>query len=52
MIDTKWTGTDFDRREMRTLNLQQVVRVSVLADTLLMLLLPLTSLTTVTAQLR
>jgi hypothetical protein len=32
MIDPKWTGTDFDRREMRTLNLDQVVRVSALPD--------------------
>ena len=30
MIDSKWTGTEFDRREMQTLNLQQVVRVSTL----------------------
>jgi hypothetical protein len=28
MLDPKWTGTDLDRREMQTLNLQQVVRVS------------------------
>ena len=28
MLDPKWTGTDFDRREMRTLNIDQVVRVS------------------------
>ena len=28
MLDPKWTGTDVDRREMRTLNLDQVVRVS------------------------
>jgi hypothetical protein len=27
MLDQKWTGTDFDRREMRTLKLDQVVRV-------------------------
>jgi hypothetical protein len=26
MLDPKWAGTDNDRREMRTLNLQQVVR--------------------------
>jgi hypothetical protein len=30
MLDAKWTGTDIDRREMRTLNLEQVVRVSTL----------------------
>jgi hypothetical protein len=30
MIDPKWTGTDFDRRDMRTLNIEQVVRVSAL----------------------
>jgi hypothetical protein len=28
MLDPKWTGTDRDRSEMRTLKLQQVVRVS------------------------
>jgi hypothetical protein len=28
MLDPIWTGTDFDRREMRTLKLEQVVRVS------------------------
>ena len=28
MLDPKWTGTDADRRDMRTLNLEQVVRVS------------------------
>jgi hypothetical protein len=27
MIDSKWTGTDTDRREMKTLQLEQVVRV-------------------------
>jgi hypothetical protein len=26
MLDPKWTGTDLDRRDMRTLNLEQVVR--------------------------
>jgi hypothetical protein len=26
MLDAKWTGTVFDRREMKTLNLEQVVR--------------------------
>jgi hypothetical protein len=30
MLDAKWTGTEIDRREMRTLKLQQVVRVSAL----------------------
>jgi hypothetical protein len=28
MVDPKWTGTEHDRREMRTLKLNQVVRVS------------------------
>jgi hypothetical protein len=28
MVDQEWMGTDIDRREMRTLNLEQVVRVS------------------------
>jgi hypothetical protein len=28
MLDPKWTGTAFDRRDMRTLNIEQVVRVS------------------------
>ena len=28
MLDQKWLGTDVDRREMRALNLEQVVRVS------------------------
>jgi hypothetical protein len=28
MLDPKWTGTDLDRREMRTLELNQVVRVN------------------------
>jgi hypothetical protein len=28
MLDAKWTGTAVDRREMRTLQLKQVVRVS------------------------
>jgi hypothetical protein len=28
MLDPKWTGTEQDRRDMKTLNLQQVVRVS------------------------
>jgi hypothetical protein len=27
MLDQKWTGTDADRRDMRTLNLEQVLRV-------------------------
>jgi hypothetical protein len=31
MVDQKWTGTDIDRRDMRTLNLQQVVRVSLVS---------------------
>ena len=26
MLDAKWTGTVSDRREMKTLNLEQVVR--------------------------
>ncbi len=26
MLDAKWTGTVYDRREMKTLNLDQVVR--------------------------
>src|SRR5437868_1369600 len=30
MVDAKWMGTEADRREMRTLNLKQVVRVSAL----------------------
>jgi hypothetical protein len=30
MLDPRWTGTDFDRREMRTLKLEQVVRVSLI----------------------
>jgi hypothetical protein len=30
MLNPKWRGTDIDRREMQTLNLQQVVRVSTL----------------------
>jgi hypothetical protein len=30
MLDPKWTGTAVDRREMRTLQLDQVVRVSAL----------------------
>jgi hypothetical protein len=34
MLDPKWTGTDIDRRDMRTLNLQQVVRVSPLQHVL------------------
>src|ERR1700744_6110791 len=27
MLDPKWTGTAFDRRDMHTLNIEQVVRV-------------------------
>jgi hypothetical protein len=27
-MDAKWTGTDIDRRDMRMLKLEQVVRVS------------------------
>jgi hypothetical protein len=26
MLDPKWTGTEVDRRDMRTLNLEQVLR--------------------------
>jgi hypothetical protein len=29
MLEEKWTGTDNDRREMKALRLEQVVRVSV-----------------------
>jgi hypothetical protein len=28
MLDPKWTGTEADRRDMRNLNLEQVVRVN------------------------
>jgi hypothetical protein len=27
MVEEKWTGSKHDKREMRTLNLRQVVRV-------------------------
>jgi hypothetical protein len=45
MLDEKWTGTKNDRREMKTLKLEQVLKVSVLYFLLALL-------TTVAAQFR
>jgi hypothetical protein len=44
MLDPKWTGTENDRRDMRTLKLEQVLRVSAV------LCFSLTLLTTAVAQ--